>query len=241
MYSIPEGLINDLQRARRSIYSDALKIEQLQSSNTFDTTLQRVTYHFPTALPAGSKAELSIAFGGKLTGAMAGYYRASWEHEGKENFYALTQFEVHLVRGLYHPQLIIYSTKPTAARRAFPCWDEPSLKATFAIALISRADTVNLSNMPAISEAVYIPGDKASTDLASLFSGLNTQEDAWKITRFQTTPPMSSYIVAYANGHFKYLEKSVMMPLSGKPLPLRIYGPWMQKWKAQKLLTSVLG
>jgi aminopeptidase 2 len=35
---------------------------------------------------------------------------------------------------------------------------------------------------------------------------------------------MSSYIVAYANGHFDHLESSYKSPLSGKVRPLRIYG-----------------
>lgn len=80
----------------RSIYSDVLKIEQPQSGESFDTVAERVTYSFPTVLPAGSKAELRIGFGGKLTGGMAGYYKSSWEHEGKTKFYALTQFEAGL-------------------------------------------------------------------------------------------------------------------------------------------------
>ncbi|KAJ7699603.1 hypothetical protein B0H17DRAFT_926293, partial [Mycena rosella] len=47
--------------------------------------------------------------------------------------------------------------EPTYARRVFPCWDEPALKATFAISLISRAGTVNLSNMAAAFEGPYDP------------------------------------------------------------------------------------
>lgn len=35
---------------------------------------------------------------------------------------------------------------------------------------------------------------------------------------------MSTYIVAYANGHFGYLESSYTSPLSGATRPLRIYG-----------------
>ena len=34
---------------------------------------------------------------------------------------------------------------------------------------------------------------------------------------------MSTYIVAYANGPFAYLESSYTSPLSGKVRPLRIY------------------
>lgn len=38
---------------------------------------------------------------------------------------------------------------PTSARRLFPCWDEPSLKATFTIQLVLPRDMslVGLSNM----------------------------------------------------------------------------------------------
>jgi aminopeptidase 2 len=81
--------------------------------------------------------------------------------------------------------------------------------------------------MPTISEEIYNPENKPvgeSADLVKLFSSLTVKDDKWKITRFQTTPPMSTYIVAYANGDFKYLERSVVMPLSGKTIPLRIYG-----------------
>jgi hypothetical protein len=35
---------------------------------------------------------------------------------------------------------------------------------------------------------------------------------------------MSTYIVAFANGQFEYLESSYTSPLSGTTRPLRIYG-----------------
>ncbi|KAG5639616.1 hypothetical protein H0H81_010818 [Sphagnurus paluster] len=198
-----------LELGKASIYSDALKIEQEESGGSFDSTSERVTYVFLKSLPAGSKAQLKLGFSAKLTGSMSGYYKSMYEVDGKQKAYALTQFE------------------PTAARRAFPCWDEPLLKATFGVTLISRADTVNLSNMPAISEQVYSAAaakPNEHPDLAKLYS---TLDNTWKITQFQDTPPMSTYIVAFANGHFEYLEKSVKMPLSGKELPLRIYGTWI--------------
>lgn len=109
----------------------------------------------------------------------------------------------------------------TDARRAFPCWDEPALKATFAVTMISRVDSVNLSNMPVISEEPY---DHATSE----FSTIASSTDKWKITKFETTPLMSSYLLAFANGDFKYLETSVKMPLSGRTVPLRIYSKSLQ-------------
>ncbi|KAF9463935.1 leucyl aminopeptidase [Collybia nuda] len=190
------------------VYSDALKTEQVQSGQSLDVALERVTYHFPQALPGGSKAELRMGFSGGITKSMTGYYRSSFQDgDGKTKYYALTHFE------------------PTAARHAFPCWDEPSLRATFSVTMVSREGTVNLSNMPPISEGVFNPFGSENTDLKEVFPSLDVRDgDGWKITRFQTTPPMSTYIVAFANGDFKYLERFVAMPLSGKNVPLRIYG-----------------
>lgn len=83
--------------------------------------------------------------------------------------------------------------QPTAARRAFPCWDEPSLKARFTITMISRQDTTNLSNMSVASEEVYKPetGNHDGAAPAKIFATLGTDEqgkDEWKITKFNTTP-----------------------------------------------------
>ncbi|OBZ75470.1 Aminopeptidase 1 [Grifola frondosa] len=199
----------DLNIGEVSLFSEALRLEQTHPSRAFDSGLERGSFTFATSLPAKSKAQLKIAFDGDLTSNMLGYYRSSGGNEDKTKYYSLTQFE------------------PTAARRAFPCWDEPLLKATFDITLISRADTVNLSNMPVISEEIYKPGlPQDNSWLSKKFASLSIDDPAeqWKVTQFATTPPVSTYLVAYANGHLKYLESSYRSPLSGKVRPLRIYG-----------------
>jgi aminopeptidase 2 len=87
--------------------------------------------------------------------------------------------------------------KPTAARRAFPCYDEPLLKATFSITMISRADTVNLSNMPIAHEGRYQPasgkaqGASPLEDSLSVLSIEDSESEKWKVTKFETTPPVS--------------------------------------------------
>lgn len=204
-----------------TLYSETLKAEQVATLSSFNQTQERAVYQLNNALPAGSKAELKIVYAGKLTGSMMGYYKSAWENEGKTEHYALTQFEVS-ISSLPMAIFNILLSKPTAARRAFPCWDEPLLKSTYAITMISRANTVNLSNMPVETEELVDQVD-VPDDLTDILASTKNDSDKWKITRFQTTPLMSSYLVAFANGPFEFLETSVVMPLSGKTVPLRIY------------------
>ncbi|XP_055351722.1 puromycin-sensitive aminopeptidase-like [Paramacrobiotus metropolitanus] len=74
------------------------------------------------------------------------------------------------------------------ARQCFPCWDEPALKATFDITLVVDKNLVALSNMPVKNE------------------GPLESNAAWKVVQFDTTPIMSTYLVALVVGEFDYLE-----------------------------------
>ncbi|KAJ7457967.1 leucyl aminopeptidase [Mycena galericulata] len=189
---------DDLKLGEASILCDALETDQFQSAQIVEKKEGRASLKSLAALPAGSKAQLKVHFDGKLRGSMTGYYKSTWQKDGQADHYALTQFQ------------------PIDARAAFPCWDEPSLKATFSITMVSRSDTVNISNMPVVSEDVHDPNS------ASLFSALS-KDVQWKVTKFQKTPPMSTYLVAFANGPFAYQEKIIVMPLSGRTIPLRVY------------------
>jgi aminopeptidase 2 len=71
-----------------------LKKSEAEIEQTYDEKETRATFKFPTVFPAGSKAELQISYSGELKDNMVGYYRSSWEDEGKTKYYALTQFEV---------------------------------------------------------------------------------------------------------------------------------------------------
>jgi len=129
---------------------------------------------------------------------MTGYYRSVWDHDGKKDCYSLTQFEVTPAISIPPLTPLIISTQATYARRAFPCWDEPLLKATFSVTMISRTNTVNLSNMPVASEKVYSTGtDSADDSLASSLAALSIGEvnDQWKITRFEKSPPVRITLV----------------------------------------------
>ena len=75
----------------------------------------------------------------------------------------------------------------TDARRAFPCWDEPAAKATFDVTLVVPAGLEAVSNMPVESETETGPG--------------------LKTVRFQQTPVMSTYLVAFIVGDLTCVER----------------------------------
>jgi alanyl aminopeptidase len=86
------------------------------------------------------------------------------------------------------------------ARRAFPCFDEPAFKVPFDITLtVPTADAV-IGNMPVASEAAAGPK---------------------KRVRFATTPPLPSYLVAFAVGPFE-LRHTTLAPGPDRATPLPI-------------------
>lgn len=104
--------------------------------------------------------------------------------------------------------------------------------------LISREGTVNLSNMPVISEKPL--STETENEAIKTFSNLKTEgaSTGWKVTTFETTPLVSSYLVAYANGPFEFIEGSYTSPLSGKVRPVRIYGKLFHKGYSLQLNCS---
>ena len=148
----------------------------LAGTVAFDHEKQQATLIFPRALHAGD-ARLQMQFSGVLNEQLAGLYLS----KTPKRRYAVTQFEA------------------TDARRAFPCFDEPALKATFDIAaVIDRGDNA-ISNSPVTSDT---PGPGARTHIVT----------------FAPTKRMSTYLVALLVGDFECLDDSV------DGIPLRVCG-----------------
>ncbi|KAM0440052.1 hypothetical protein ACHAPT_001155 [Fusarium lateritium] len=146
------------------------------SSPTLDYNkdTQTTTITFDQTIPAGQKARLTQRFTGTLNDEMAGFYRSSYKDEqGNTKYIATTQMEA------------------TDARRAFPCLDEPALKATFTVTLIADHDLVCLGNMDVASEK----------EVDSAVTGKKR-----KAITYNKTPIMSTYLLAFVIGDLKYYE-----------------------------------
>lgn len=93
--------------------------------------------------------------------------------------------------------------RPTYARQVFPCWDEPNFKATFNLAVnVPRNESV-ISNMQ-----------------VSRISSIHTHEER-RTFYFSTTPPMSTYLIAFVVGEFEHTERKTE---DGKIL-VRVFKP----------------
>ena len=129
-----------------------------------------------TAQPGTSR--LSLSFTGTLNDQLRGFYRSTFtDDDGEERVIATTQFE------------------STNARRAFPCWDEPDLKAVFEVTLVVPDDLMAVSS-----------GAEVRT---------RPTGDGRREVTFAPTMEMSTYLLAFIVGP---LEATESVDVNGTPL-----------------------
>ena len=131
----------------------------------------------------GERAVGDITFGatfeGELADTLKGFYRSTFtDEDGTEQTIATTQFQ------------------STDARRAFPCWDEPDMKATFSITLVVDPELTAVSNGAEVARNER--GDLVAVEFAE-------------------TMPMSTYLVAFVIGPLEVSE-----PRFAGDVPVRI-------------------
>ena len=124
--------------------------------------------------------EFTASFSGELNDALKGFYRSTFtDDDGVEHVIATTQFQ------------------STDARRAFPCWDEPDMKATFDVTLVVDPEETAVSNGAEVER---------------------TDRDGGKVAvRFAQTMKMSTYLVAFVVGPLEVSE-----PAMAGSTPVRI-------------------
>ncbi len=128
---------------------------------------------FSSPLPAGHAA-IAITYDAPFDRELSGVYRV----KDGERWYAFTQFE------------------STAARRAFPCFDEPGYKVPFDLQITAPKGMIAVANTPELSRADASPA--------------GTKFD------FATTPPLPTYLLAFAVGDFDVREGAK------SPVPIRL-------------------
>ena len=129
---------------------------------------------------APGRWRLRLGFRGTLNDKLRGFYRSVYKDpNGVSRTMAATQFEA------------------TDARRAFPCWDEPSFKAVFAVTLAIDPALTAVSNTSIVSD---------------------TRENGRKVVRFADSITMSTYLVAFVVGELEATD-AVMVGRT----PLRVW------------------
>ena len=172
------------------LHAKNLKIHQLtvnQRPVTFTEDTETETISF-TSLVVDAEISIEVRYSLQLSHGMTGLYLSTYEHEGKTERIVSTQFESHY------------------ARMMFPCVDEPVAKAKFSLKVIDTdsTDTI-LSNMPIKTERT-LTYTSVNSELNPKTNpnamNLNT-EVTRKIVEFETTPRMSTYLLALCLGHFQ--------------------------------------
>jgi puromycin-sensitive aminopeptidase len=149
----------------------------LSHEAVLDEKYETATFNFDEEFPAG-RATIEIAFTGILNDQLHGFYRSTFvDATGVTHTIATTQFE------------------HSDARRAFPCWDEPSFKATYQVNLTVPAHLSAYSNSPELT----------NTDLGN----------GQRSVSYAPTMKMSTYLVAFIVGPF---EQTEALDVDGTPL-----------------------
>ncbi len=131
-----------------------------------DSESERMTI---SASPTGKTTAITIAFNALFNDQLVGFYLSRFtDNEGNDQVMGTTQFEA------------------PHARKAFPCWDEPSYKATYDITLAVPAGMDAVSN--------------------SAETGRESHADGSSTVSFATTMVMSTYLVAWVIGPLEFSE-----------------------------------
>lgn len=159
-----------------------IAVKRINNQKSFD----EVRLHADSLLYPG-KYTVTLEFKAAITRPMNGIYPCFFEHDGQQKKLIATQFESH------------------HAREAFPCIDEPEAKSTFDLTLISPADQTVIANTPVKNQSAYASRD-GDLSAQGVKADATTSTPMYQQTTFETTPKMSTYLLAFVFGEMGYLE-----------------------------------
>jgi puromycin-sensitive aminopeptidase len=157
---------------------------RIDATSTLDAEAERLTLGLAGTLAAGA-ATVHIDFAGTVNDKLKGFYRSVFTAPSADGGDPVEQ--------------VIGTTQmePTDARLAFPCWDEPDLKAVFGVTLVVDDGLLAVSNAGEV--------------------GRRTLDDGRVEVRFGDTIPMSTYLVAWVVGPLVATD-----PVDVDGVPLRV-------------------
>ncbi|HEY4606919.1 MAG TPA: M1 family metallopeptidase, partial [Acidimicrobiia bacterium] len=148
----------------------------------YDTEFERATLTLAEQVKPGTYS-LVIDYSGLINDQLRGLYRSIYrDKDGIEHVIATSQCQ------------------STDARRVFPCWDEPDLKATFETTMVVADGLEAYSNGAEVSRTAL--------------------DDGRVEFRFAPTMKMSTYLLAFIVGPFEATEPAVV-----RGTPIRVIVP----------------
>jgi aminopeptidase N len=172
------SISGDAPRAGRQIVLNAkgLTLDEVDldgtsaAAMTVDATLNRATLTFAAPFERGPHV-LHIAYHGAITQGTVGFFAMDYDSPAGKRRTLATNFE------------------PAEARQLLPCWDEPGLKATFAVSVDAAPDRLVVSNMPVQSREPLPDGRERVT--------------------FHDSPRMSTYLLFLGVGDYERIHREV--------------------------------
>jgi hypothetical protein len=149
---------------------DEVRLDGQLGTVALDDKLGRAVITFPSAFAAGRHA-LSVAYHGPITTGTIGFFAMDYDTPSGKRRTLATNFE------------------PADARALLPCWDEPALKAAFAVSVDAPADQLAVSNTPV--------------------AAITPMEGGLQRVRFAETPRMSTYLLFLSIGDFERIHQEV--------------------------------
>lgn len=116
-----------------------------------DLSRQFFIIKFKDIQPADYQYKIHIKYTGRLQDNMEGFYKSSYTIANKTRLDICFQTGFlrvcfHLRRPSFCRWIAATQFQPTDARKAFPCFDEPALKAKFTLSIARPGDMSSISN-----------------------------------------------------------------------------------------------
>ncbi|GFO47453.1 aminopeptidase n [Plakobranchus ocellatus] len=146
--------------------------DPIYESYEIDKIRQFIIVKLSHNMAVGRSYIIEMSYSAKMPDDLKGVYYSKYSRNGQDKYMLTTQFQA------------------SEARRAFPCFDEPALKATFNITLVRPEHLISISNMPIVDNSTTFMED-----------GMLFVKDV-----YQTTPKMSTYLLAFVICDFAYLS-----------------------------------